>query len=187
MQTSTDLLTQIRKGDVASFNILYNTYWEKLYGFAYKISKGDKPLSEQIVQDIFIYIWERKSELEVNNIEAYLFQAAKFQLFSYYRKQKLDTVYIEDNFEAYVTEATLTEDNPVYELLRNAIEKLPEKRKEILLLSKIQGLNIQEIAEQLNLSPQTVKNQLTAAVKQLKDEFKDVSVLLVLLELYYTL
>ncbi|GLB53829.1 DNA-directed RNA polymerase sigma-70 factor [Neptunitalea chrysea] len=187
MQSNLFLLEQISNGNVTAFNLLYKSYWEKLYAFAYRISNGDKEISQQIVQDVFVYIWEKRASLKVSNLDSYLFQATKFQVYTYYNKRKIDTEYLEENFEAYLTEMNFTEDSPIYEILYGAIEKLPEKRKNILLLNKIQGLNIEQIAEQLNISPQTVKNQLGAAIKQLRTELKDVSVLLVLFEFYKTL
>lgn len=187
MQSNSTLLKQISTGNIEAFNLLYKQYWDKLYAFAYRISNGDKEVSQQIVQDVFVYIWEKKASLKVDNLDSYLFQATKFQVYNYYRKRKIDTEYLEESFEAYLTEIDFSEESPVYDILYGAIEKLPEKRKNILLLNKIQGLNIEQIAEQLNISPQTVKNQLGSAIKQLRVELKDVSVLLVLFEFYKTL
>lgn len=186
MQTNAILLEKISSGDIGAFNTLYNNYWDRLFSFAYKISNGDRELSQQIVQDIFIYVWEKKETLKIDNLESYLFQATKFQVYNYYNRNKLNTVYLEDTFEIYLTEVSFTEDHPVYELLYGAIEKLPEKRKNILLLNKIQGLDINQIAQQLDLSPQTVKNQLGSALKQLRLELKDVSMVIALIELYET-
>ncbi len=180
---SSQIIKEIKENNITAYNILYKVYWEKLYTFGLKISNGNTVLSEQIVQDIFVYIWEKRNKLNIDNLDSYLFQAVKFQFFSYYNKKKLDTVYLEEIFVDYITE-NLTSENPLHERLYKAIEKLPEKRKNILILNKIQGLNISQIAQQLDISQQTVKNQLSTALKQLKIELSDIPLILITLELY---
>ncbi|NIJ44361.1 RNA polymerase sigma-70 factor (ECF subfamily) [Wenyingzhuangia heitensis] len=168
------LLEELQKGSQAALNKLYQLYWKRLYAFAYKFSGGDESTSERVVQDVFIYIWENRNSLNIHNLKSYLFQAVKYQLFSYYNQQNnQQTIYLEEQFEEFVLESVADQNNEaIFELLNQAIASLPERRKEIVQLTKIKGLSIAEVAEQLDIAPQTVKNQLLIAMNHLKSVFK---------------
>lgn len=176
MTTTEDLfLLQIKNGDKNAFDKFYQMYWEHLYAFAFKISGGDTQLSEMVVQDIFIYVWENRKDLKINNVKSYLLQATKFQVFKYYKQHNNKyTVYLEDQFDEFITESgSHKEIHAVYELLETAINTLPPKRKEVILLNKLKGKSISEISLLLNIAPQTVKNQLNLGMKELKMKLKN--------------
>ena len=166
--------------DTAAFKEIYTAYWEPLFVFAYKISKS-RELSQDIVQDVFFSLWKRLPVDTVENIESYLFQSVKYQIFKAYKSNKLQVEPLKQDFENYLVES-LEEEQPdrIQEALK-LLEKLPEKRKEILL-SKFQGLSIQEIAEEFNISSQTVKNQLSKAFKFLSGGLSESSLLFVLFQ-----
>eukprot|EP01133_Synstelium_polycarpum_P016502 gene16502-19617_t len=128
----------------------------------------DAHLSENIVQDIFTSLWERRSELKVLSVESYLFRAAKNQVLKEYRKRRFDTTIIEEKFEDYFIEQLPSVDPELLDTLYALLENLPEKRKQILMMNKIREMSIEEIADELKLSRQTVKNQISSALKQLR-------------------
>ncbi|SHF84895.1 RNA polymerase sigma factor [Pedobacter caeni] len=150
-----------------NFEHIYIHHWEKLYAFCFRMTR-DEHIAQNIVQDIFTDLWERRNEVNILSIESYLFRAAKNQVLKEYRKKKLDTEYMEERFENYLIDHVPALEIELLNQLYALMENLPEKRKEILVMSKIKEMGIAEIASELNLSKQTVKNQLSSALKQLK-------------------
>ncbi|QEE49775.1 RNA polymerase sigma-70 factor [Flavobacterium alkalisoli] len=154
------------------FEEIYTGYWEKLYVFSFKMTQ-DRELAQNIVQDVFIDFWERRNETTILSIESYLFRAVKNQVYKYYRNNRFDKSIPEEKFENYLIENISSVDDELLDKLYSLLDKLPEKRKEILMMYKIQEMDIDQIAAQLNISKQTVKNQITSALKQLRAEIKD--------------
>ncbi|GAA3554559.1 RNA polymerase sigma factor [Snuella lapsa] len=177
LESDSKLIDAIKKGDTIAFNTLYTKYWEQLFSFVYNMSKSEA-LSKDIVQEVFISLWERREVLKIINVEAYLTQCAKFSFFQAYRKKKFNTETLHAEFENHLIDC-ITEENPeMVSSLMHLIETLPERRKEILYLSKFQNFSIKEIASELNISNQTVKNQMGLAIKQLKESLKKVALTL---------
>lgn len=150
-----------------NFEYIYIHHWEKLYAFCYRMTR-DEHISQNIVQDIFTDLWERREDVNIISIESYLFRAAKNQVLKEYRKKKLDTTVMEDKFEDYLVDHIPTLETELIEKLYTLLENLPEKRKEILVMNKIKEMGVEEIATTLNISKQTVKNQISSALKQLR-------------------
>ncbi len=161
------------------FERLYNHHWEKLYAFCFRMTR-DQHISQNIVQDIFTDLWERRKQVNVLAIENYLFRAAKNQILKEYRKRKFDTVVIEEKFENYIITHTDALDAEMLDKLYSLLNSLPERKREILVLNKIEGESIDQIAIRLNLSKQTVKNQLSSALKQLRLHAGELFLLIIL-------
>ena len=161
------LSDQAKDNEAQGFEDIFAQYWVKLYAFSFKMT-SNRELSKNIVQNIFIDLWERRNEVQINNLENYLFQSVKFQVFNHYRNQKMNREILQDKFDDYVLENHEIINHDLLNKLDKSLDKLPEKRGIILRMNKIQNLPIEEIALQLNLSKQTVKNQLSQAFKQLK-------------------
>lgn len=157
-----------------TFEKTYTTYWKKLNAFSFTMTQ-DKDLAQNIVQDVFIDLWERRKDIEIVAIEPYLFRAVKNQVFKHYQNNRFDKTILEDKFEDYVIDHFTSIDPELVDLLYTLLDKLPEKRKEVLLMNKIQEMTIDQIAMELELSKQTVKNQLSAALKQLREGLKDLT------------
>lgn len=156
------------------FEKTYTDYWQKLNAFSYTMTQ-DKDLAQNIVQDVFIDLWERKDDLNINAIEPYLFRAVKNQIFKYYQNNRFDKTIMEDKFEDYIIDNFQSIDSEVMDLLYSLLDKLPEKRKEVLLMYKFQDMSIDQIADELGISKQTVKNQISSALKQLREGLKDLA------------
>ncbi|MCG9792564.1 RNA polymerase sigma factor [Flavobacterium algicola] len=154
------------------FEEIYNKHWEKLTAFSLKITQ-DSYLSQNVVQDVFIDLLERKNSLQIDSIENYLFRAVKNQIFKNYRNDKFDKTILEDKFENYVIDNFNAIDTELTDKIYILIDGLPEKRREILLMNKLQDMNIDQIAAELDLSRQTVKNQISSAIKQLRQGLKE--------------
>ncbi|UOB17901.1 RNA polymerase sigma factor [Abyssalbus ytuae] len=172
-----ELVNQLSHNSKEAFNSLYKIYWEKLYSFSFKMS-GDKEFSENVVQDVFVDLWNKRKSLKItSSIEGYLVQAVKYQVFKSYRYKKFNPTVIESEFEKYLIENIPDNNSELIEKVYLAINKLSEKRKQILLMHKLQELDIEQISHELKISKQTVKNQLSSAIKQLRIDLKKVAYL----------
>jgi RNA polymerase sigma-70 factor (family 1) len=168
------LLVQLQQGNVAAFDAIYHRYLNKLYLQAFKLLKN-KDLSKDIVQEIFILLWEKREVAHIQNLQAYLLTATRYQIFKAIKKHRLYTDY------ADLTEAQL----PVYQhvdgvmavkevafLMSEGVQKLPQKCQAIFKLSRVDQLSHKEIARELSISTKTIENQLTIALKKLRLTFK---------------
>lgn len=150
--------------DETTFEIIYKTYWVRLYQFA--VSKThDQDVAEEIVQDLFVNLWERKEELKVSNIPSYLFSSVRYKVIDFYKQRLFSDL-------AEVRE-TIAPDYPIFleELqnqLQEGIEQLPPKTRQIFTLNRIEGFSTDEIARDLSLPKRTVEYHITQALKHLR-------------------
>lgn len=167
-----DLVRGLNKGNINSYKTIFNNYYEKLFQFALRYVYH-KEIAEEIVQDVFIIIWEKRKELNItDSLSSYLFTSVKNRSISYLRS-KLSKVELSAD-----DHSILKTDNKIYENsiefselekeIHNAISLLPERCKLIFNLSRNSGLTYKQIAFQLNISPESVKTQIGIALKRLK-------------------
>lgn len=176
-----------------SFSDMYAVYFTKMLRFS-KAYVGREEDAENIVQDIFLYLWEHTDVLEtVDNRDAFLFTLVKNRCLNFLKHQ----LYVETRKQSLEKAETLELQMNVYSLqqfdesalsleevealLRQAIGTLPERCRRIFILSRMEGLKYKEIAERLDISVNTVENQISIALKKLKVELKDYLPLLVFL------
>lgn len=167
LQSDADLWRLIKQENQKAFDTLFGRYWKPMFYWALKLT-NQKEVAQTIVQDIFITLWERKAEISIDNVEAYLFKAVKFQSYKYYRDNQQFNLSINevDQLEEPIEE--VAEDDERVEKLNKAVDALPEKCREIFVMRKIHDFSIEQIAAHLGLSPQTVKNQIGKAFKQIR-------------------
>ncbi|WP_405296821.1 RNA polymerase sigma factor [Algibacter sp. Ld11] len=186
MHTISDnyLLDRIKQDDYDAFNQLYNTYWEELYLYAYRLT-GDKENAFLIIQDLFVMLWDKRQTHKITSLKSYLFQCVKYQFFKQYKKARVNLETLTNELENFVFN-NFEETNPeILDLLGKGLDELPEKRREILIMNKYQNMSAQEISDTLNISIQTVRNQLSSALIQLRSFFskniKDIELVIFLL------
>ena len=168
-----------------TFSEIYQIYFPKLVRFAreYVVSTED---AENIVQDIFMYLWEHPDiSASLTNLNAFLFTLVKNKCIDFYRhksfidskRESLDN--LQERELKLKMEALMQFDENIFtekeidELLAKAIEHLPEKCRQVFILSRMNGLKHEEIATQLNISVHTVQNHIVTALRKLKVELKD--------------
>jgi RNA polymerase sigma-70 factor (family 1) len=161
------LVRELSKGNILAFNTLFREYSGRLYrfSFGYLKSKGD---SEELVQDVFTKIWEKRSDLKGElSFKSYIFTIA----FNLIRKHFRSKAQISEYFKSRInddsdmqTSQKITCDS-LNQYINDLVDHLPEKRKEIFIKSRFEGSSIKEIAEELKISHKTVENQLTHALK----------------------
>jgi RNA polymerase sigma-70 factor, ECF subfamily len=156
-------------------SLLFNNYYTELCRKAYCIV-NDQDIAEDIVQDVFFKLWEKKSKIQIDtSLSAYLKRMVFNESISFLRKNKEFLEFSDDINQNQIS------DNPDYNLtqqelhaiISEAIEKLPPKCKTIFLLSRIEKLSYKEIADHLNLSVKTIENQMGKALKILRHSLKN--------------
>lgn len=168
------LVAKMIEGDMDSFKYFFDKYYDDLCNFVH-IYLHDQALSEEVVQDIFVYFWENKGKLQINtSVKAYLFSASKFKSLNLIRDTKTRHKIIEKRWKAELKSHSDFDDSyldtdELKRILNSAVDQLPPKCKEIFLLSKHEELSNHEIAKRLGVSVKTVENQMTIALKKLRD------------------
>lgn len=168
---------------------IYVELWKPLYSYAYRITK-DSTQSEDIIQEIFIDVWNRLDTLDVQNIRAYLYAAAKYKSFEYMRKRPFTINELELAYEALQECDLMTEEEQhlfktylLDQIKQKAAELLPEKCYQVFQLRFYAEQSYAEIAQALNISEHTVKNHITKALQTLRTSLP-YSVELIFLLLY---
>lgn len=175
LNNENELLYALSKGHEEALKVIYQKYWDRLFISAYNVLK-DKEACEDIIQEIFFQLWKKRERLTITtSLQAYLFSATRYQVFHTIKKSSGRMELYEGLEERFLTDAP---DIPLYvkeirERVNTAVENLPEKCREIYKLSREQHLSYKEIARHLQISPKTVENQITIALKKLRDVLGD--------------
>ena len=142
--------------------------------------------AENIVQDVFLLLWEKREVLDIQiSLVSYLFALVKNKSLDYLRHKVIADEYKQE-LSAKLTALELlnysfTSDEEIEQILMTAINKLPERCRQVFLKSRIEGKKNREIANELNLTVSTVENQMTIALRKLRVELKDYLPLLLFL------
>jgi len=166
-----DLIDALKKGDAKAYTFLVNQYHHKLCVYAFSLTK-DHDLSEDIVQNVFLSIWKKKSNLKDELvIKSYLYKSVYNEFIDQYRKEK-HLLSLEKKHYDVLSEITEDEDENSLErlikLVKKEIENLPPKCKQTFILSRQDGLTNIEIAEFLNVSIKSVEAHITKAFSILR-------------------
>lgn len=161
------------------FREIFNTYYPSLHHFAFKILKS-KHDAEDVVQDVFLSLWKNKPAFQNDvSFRAYLYLCVRNRALDLLKKKS--PIYSNDvRIEPVDEEVDAVVREEAFRLLDIAIEKLPERSREILKLT-LKGLSVKEIAEKLNVTVNTVKTQKQRAYKFLKDNCAFLFILIKLL------
>ena len=166
------LIQEIREGNEQSFEQAFHMHYAVLCGYANKLLK-DLDEAEEIVQETFYKIWEKREQLEITiSFKAYVFRAVHNACLNYLKHQKVRKAYA-DHVEANHEEAANhdpAEQNELEQHVVEALDALPEKCREVFELSRFEGLKYKEIAERLEISEKTVENQMGKAFKILREK-----------------
>lgn len=184
-----ELLLLMKSDDFEAFECIYRRYAAKLYSFSLRLLKN-RIESEEIVQDTFLKVWEKRLEINENQVfGTFLLTIAKHKIYNFFRRQVVQRKYdsmLPKDVEVSESEADSHLED-LKELVARKITQLPTRQREVITL-KLDGLNNDEIAEALQLSKKTVENHLNRAYGQLRTELGDWKNLLpLLLFLYFNL
>ena len=176
----------LRRREKQVLTFLFNNYYEKLYFFAKKYIY-DANKAHDIVQDVFVRLWENADKLMIHTtIHSYLFTSIRNACLNYLRDLKIEDCNNRKYAEAYIESHNIdmVEDEEMLEKIRSILKELPDKCREICLLRFVDGYKYAEIAKQLNISENTVKVQLHRGVERVKQAFSDREGMLVWLTLW---
>jgi len=181
--TDHQLLALLMQDSEAAYNEIYDRYWLKLYNECYKRLK-DESLCADVIQDVFADLWLKREERQIENLSAYLFSAARYQVFSLYKKNKNVTAFVEPidcMAVAAADPASAFYEKELRECIEMWLQLQPEKRRQVFILKFDKELSTREISEILNISQKTVQNQFTTSIKSLRVHLgKIISVLVIM-------
>ena len=170
------LLDELKKGNHNAFSEIFEHYSNSLFQFSLGYLKSQEA-AEDIVQEVFIKIWNNRKNIKTNtSFQAYLFKITlnsvrrHFNLLSRYNDLKHGV--LAESFDASADFDDRTDYQYLLEKLDNLIKLMPEKRKEVFCLKKIEGKSLKEISEELNITTKTVEYHITEAMHFLKTEFE---------------
>ena len=165
-----DLIALLKVDDVVAFEVLYGRYFSKLYNHAYE-KLHDRFLAQEVVQDLFISFWQNRYKLDVRvSLASYFFIALRNLIINQYRKQLIYEQHIQ---KIGLTQSDLSDSTNEwlnYKDLQSeyhaVLQTLPEKCREVFMMSR-NGASHKEIAEAFNISPKTVEQHITKALRVL--------------------
>jgi len=179
------LVIRIRNDSKDAFKLLYDRYSKKLYYFSLRYL-GDNEEAEELVQSVFINIWEHRGSLdETMSVKSYIYRSAVNYIYNYLKKEAIRAKFIETELQTGEFQSNQTYDQIFFHDLEKSInsiiETLPLQQQKIFRLSRFEGLSHEKIAENLDLSVRTVENQVYRALKIIKSKLKGDMFLLFLL------
>lgn len=159
-----------------AFDDLFNKYSPRLYNFSLKYLKSQQE-AEEVVQEVFLYIWDKREGLKPDNsFNAYIFTIAYNIIKKYFIKKSRDNAYKDDLIYTLLQQENNLDQIIDYKFMLEKVEliinSLPNRRKEIFIKRKYDGLSVKQIADELGISPNTVENQLVSAQKQILNELQ---------------
>ncbi|MBO9732662.1 MAG: RNA polymerase sigma-70 factor [Chitinophaga sp.] len=171
--SNAQLLQLVAEGNENAFQQLFHHYADRIYGVAYTYTKSAH-LSEEIVQDVFVKIWLKRAALPtVKNIADYIFIIARNRILNELRRLRLEKDYLRQLLSEEAQGLRSPESEYVLKesrgLIINAINNLPPQQKVIYQLNQLHGIKLGEVALQLGLSRNTVRNHLSRATQSIRE------------------
>lgn len=183
MKPHNTILADLKSGSSQAFKEIFNAFYTRLCAFSLKYVK-DTYAAEEIVENTLFRLWEKRAKLEhVTNLKAYLYGMVRNACYDYLKDQKKYVRLDHENHDmpsASVIEHFIIEEE-AHAILIQALESLPQKCRKVFELSCIEGVKYKDIAEDLQISINTVKSQRARAIELLKERLKEHPFLLLLL------
>ena len=167
------LIQELKGGNAAAFEALYDRYHARLYNFCLKIIRNTQE-AEDLVQEVFIVIWENREILDENKLfQSFVFRIAKNKVLNKIKKNLSRQVYMEYIQKENRKQDDLRNNVEYHELmnfLQKSIQQLPEKTKNIFILSRNEGFTYKEIAHKLDISKNVVDHEIRKSLQYIKDQ-----------------
>ncbi|WP_341216045.1 RNA polymerase sigma-70 factor [uncultured Wocania sp.] len=179
IQKDKELLALVVLNNELAFKVLHDRYSVKMFLYAFNIIKN-KEVCEDIVQNIFIDFWNKRQSKNINNIKSYLFKSVKYKIFNYFRDQKISKEDITrlNLIDLSINASQKMEYHELETTIYASVNKLPKRCKEIFELSRFHYKSNKEISEELEISIQAVKNQISKALSLIKKDLQSDGVIL---------
>ena len=172
------LFKQVKSSDFSAYEVIFKRYYKELYRFAFTYVR-DATIAEEMAQEVFLYIWEKRDNIEIQTtLKTYLYSAVKNKCLNYIKLELPKQQSMADVSEVLLSVSTPNKDEGENDQLKkhiqSAIDALPKKCRKIFILSRNAGMTYEEIAEELDLSKKTVENQMGIALKKLRESLEHV-------------
>ncbi|MDW3646806.1 MAG: RNA polymerase sigma-70 factor [Bacteroidia bacterium] len=168
--TDKQLWDQSKKGNRQAFREIFDRHYSLLLGTGINMLK-DPDAAKDVVQEVFLQIWKNRENLEIkSSLEAYLKRSTINRSLNRIRSKKnfIDENELKDTASSQSSAQELLEHDDLHAALQAGLNSLPERCRLIFVMKRMEGFSQKEIAEKLNISPKTVENQMTKALKSLK-------------------
>jgi len=168
-----ELVRRIRAGDERALEVVFRSHYAGMASFVQRFVRSPD-LAEELVQDVFLKLWTKREQLaEIETLRTYLFRAARNTALNYLRRVKLERRWAEEQGTDADPPAAFAADDDTVEqevaaAVKQAIDRLPPRCREIFLMSRDGGLTYAEIARSLDISVKTVETQMGRALKSLR-------------------
>ncbi len=173
---SKNLVKLLKNGDIHAFDVLYKQFADRLFGFAFSMLK-DRLEAKEIVQETFYRIWENREALDVDkSFKSFIFKISYNIIIDQFRRRSKEEEY-KDYLKLYFQDKFVDLESEIYfneltEQLDKIVGEMPDRRKEIYVLSRKKGLSHKEIAKKLNISIKTVENQIGISQRYIKKQLQ---------------
>jgi RNA polymerase sigma-70 factor (ECF subfamily) len=173
--TDSELLAAIRENDQEAFAELFRRHWRKVHAMVWvRIRLQDA--AQEIVQELFISLWEKRATLSISHLPSYLSSAVKNRVLNYIDSQTVRTRHWENYTRLTSEQDNVTQKdvelNELMEAVESGIEHLPEKSRRVYLLNQ-EGRSIKEISNLLHISEKAIEYHLAQSTKKLRFHLKD--------------
>ena len=170
--TSASYVSLLKKGDKKAYKVIFETYYKRLYAFSFKYVE-DSYAAEEIVENVLLILWQKRHGMDkVKNLKSYLYTMVRNASLDYLKKEKkFERLDLEKHDSTALMEQFIIEEE-TYALLFQALGSLPQKCRKVFELSCLEGVKYKDIAEDMQISINTVKSQRARAIELLKQELK---------------
>jgi len=163
----------LKKGDQKIYKAIFDTYFKRLYSFSIKYVKSTHA-AEEIVENVFLILWQKRHKLDtVKNLKSYLYAMVHNASLDYIKSNKNFIQFNIKEHDSTILMEQLIIEEEVHILLIKALDSLPEKCRQVFELSCLEGMKYKDIAEDLQISVNTVKSQRARAIDLLRQKLKD--------------
>ncbi|MCJ8209213.1 RNA polymerase sigma-70 factor [Mucilaginibacter sp. RS28] len=172
-----ELLSAFKAGNAQAYQYIYERYWQVLFRFSRKMLQ-DEVLAKDVVQEVFTTLWAKKNDHHISGpLAAYLYTLTRNRILDMVKRSKVENKYLEslNNFIElnHTTPDRLYIQKELYDQVEKEIQHLPEKMRMVFEMSRKHHKSNQEIADELGITNKTVKNQLSSALKLLRNKLGD--------------
>ncbi|MDO9254674.1 MAG: RNA polymerase sigma-70 factor [Bacteroidales bacterium] len=179
------LLEKLKNDDQSAFSVIFTRYYQDLVHFSYGFTR-DSDASEEIVQEVFLKLWENRNSLVIyNSLKSFLLKTVQNRSIDSLRHVNITNKYASKVLEHPFLSENDTENYILHSELQanfnHAMEKIPFEYAEAYRMSRIETMNYQEIAQKLNVSVRTVEVRISKALHILREELKDFLVLILMI------
>lgn len=175
LYTDIELNALLQQGDEASFTEIFNRYWDKLYFIAHKHLKSSQ-LAEEIVQDVFMTLWEKRETLAIHSLPLYLAAMTRYAVYhklAWQKKQRVVGLHGLLKEPATNKDLEYLDNKLLIEIIEKLSNQLPQKCRMVFIQNKLMDIPLQQVADNMNISSKTAEAHLTKALKSMRKNMGD--------------